>query len=153
NPLAIDMQLRHAGAALELEPNALRTALPDATTKLVVLVHGSCMTDAQFTRGGHDHGAALARDLGYTPLYLRYNTGRQISTNGHASAAILEQLITSWPVAVDELVLIGHSMGGLVVRSARHVAALHEHTWQNRLRALITLGTPHHGAPLERGGH
>lgn len=151
NPLAIDMHLRHAGAALEL--NALRTALPDATTKIVVLLHGSCMTDAQFTRDGHDHGAALARDLGYTPLYLRYNSGRHISTNGHAFAAILEELVTSWPVAVDELVLVGHSMGGLVLRSACHVAVEREYTWQNRLHALITLGTPHHGAPLERGGH
>ena len=153
NPLAIDMQLRHAGAALDLAPDALRTALPDATTKLVVLVHGSCMNDAQFTRAGHDHGAALARDLGYTPVYLRYNSGLHISTNGHAFAAMLEQLVAAWPVAVDELVLLGHSMGGLVARSACHVAVEHEHTWQNRLRALITLGTPHHGAPLERGGH
>ncbi|MBX3157509.1 MAG: alpha/beta hydrolase [Deltaproteobacteria bacterium] len=139
NPLAIEMELRR------------RTV--DATAKLVVLVHGSCMTDAQFTRGGHDHGAALARDLGYTPVYLRYNSGRHISTNGRAFAAQLEALVASWPVAVAELVLIGHSMGGLVARSACHVAAADGLAWPAKLRALITLGTPHHGAPLERGGN
>jgi pimeloyl-ACP methyl ester carboxylesterase len=153
NPLAIEMELRHAGRALELSPDALRAAIPHATSKLVVLLHGSCMTDAQFMRAGHDHGAALARDLGFTPLYVRYNSGLHISTNGHALAAILDPLVAAWPVAIDELVLLGHSMGGLVARSACHVAVEHGHTWPQRLRALITLGSPHHGAPLERAGN
>jgi pimeloyl-ACP methyl ester carboxylesterase len=153
NPLAIEMQLRFGGTNVELAPDALRKAIPTPTSKIVVLIHGSCMTDAQFTRAGHDHGAALARDLGYTPLYLFYNSGLHISTNGRALAAIVEQLVAAWPVAVDELVLLGHSMGGLVARSACHVAAQQGHSWRDRLRALITLGTPHHGAPLERGGN
>jgi pimeloyl-ACP methyl ester carboxylesterase len=151
NPLAIEMQLRQAGTPLELTSDALRAAIPAATSKLVVLIHGSCMTDTQFTRAGHDHGAALARDLGYTPLYVLYNSGLHISTNGRALAAMLEELVSAWPVAIDELVLLGHSMGGLVARSAIHVGG--ETSWQRHLRALITLGTPHHGAPLERGGN
>jgi pimeloyl-ACP methyl ester carboxylesterase len=153
NPLEIEMELRHAGRALELAPDALRSAIPSASPKLLVLVHGSCMTDWQFTRAGHDHGAALARDLGYTPLYVRYNSGLHISTNGHALAALLEQLVAAWPVEIAELVLLGHSMGGLVARSACLVAGEHDHTWPSHLRALITLGSPHHGAPLERGGN
>ncbi|HEY5926880.1 MAG TPA: alpha/beta hydrolase [Kofleriaceae bacterium] len=153
NPLAIEMQLRHAGTTVELTPDTLREAIPTPASKIVVLIHGSCMTDAQFTRAGHDHGAALARDLGYTPLYVFYNSGLHVSTNGRALAAIVEQLVAAWPVAVDELVLLGHSMGGLIARSACHVAAKHGHSWHDHLRALITLGTPHHGAPLERGGN
>lgn len=153
NPLEIEMELRHAGSAIELATDALRAAIPEATSKIVVLVHGSCMTDAQFTRAGHDHGAALAHELGYTPLYLRYNSGLHISTNGHALADMLEQLVAAWPLAIDELVLLGHSMGGLVARSACHVAPEHGHAWHEQLRALITLGSPHHGAPLERGGN
>lgn len=153
NPLAIEMQLRHGGEVLELTPDALRTALPHAGSRLVVLVHGSCMSDAAWLRAGHDHGAALARDLGYTPLYVRYNSGLHISTNGRQLAAQLEQLVTAWPVAVDELVLLGHSMGGLVARSACHIGGELCHTWRTRLRALITVGSPHHGAPLERSGN
>lgn len=152
NPLATAMQLRHAGEPLELTPDALRAA-PYATGKLVVLIHGLGTTDRQWRRGDHDHGAALARDLGYTPIYLRYNTGLHISTNGRALAGLLEQLVTAWPVAIDDLVLLGHSMGGLVARSACHAGDDAGHLWRRRLGALIALGAPHHGAPLERGGH
>ncbi|HEX3761290.1 MAG TPA: hypothetical protein VHW23_21490 [Kofleriaceae bacterium] len=153
NPLALAMQLRHGGVALELAPEALRGALPHAGRKLVVLVHGLCMTDRRWLRRGHDHGAALARDLGYTPVYALYNSGLHISINGRALAAQLAQLVAAWPIPLDELVLIGHSMGGLVARSACHAGDAAGHAWRGRQRALITIGSPHHGAPLERGGH
>jgi len=153
NPLALEMQLRHSGEPLGPTPQAVRRALPAASRKLLVLVHGLCLTDRGWTRRGHDHGAALARDLGYTAVYALYNTGLHISTNGHALAAQLEQLAAAWPVPLDEIVLIGHSMGGLVARSACHAGDDAGHAWRARLRSLITLGSPHHGAPLERGGH
>ncbi|TMQ07360.1 MAG: alpha/beta hydrolase [Deltaproteobacteria bacterium] len=152
NPLAITMRLRHGGEPLALAPESLRRALPRATGRLVVLIHGLCTNDLQWARGGHDHGAALERDLGYTPVYVHYNTGLHISTNGRELAGLLEQLVAAWPVAPEELVLIGHSMGGLVARSACHAAEQAGHAWRRRLGALITLGSPHHGAPLERGG-
>ncbi len=153
NPLAIEMRMRRHGRPLVLETAALRAALPDAGQKPLVLVHGSCMSDRQWSRQGHDHGAALARDLGYTPVYLHYNSGLHISTNGHAFAALLEQLVAAWPVPIDELVLLGHSMGGLVSRSACRDGEILGHSWRRRLRALVCLGSPHHGAPLERGGN
>ena len=141
NPLAITMSLR----------------TPDlqgqTTGKLLVLVHGSSMNDRQWSRSGHDHGARLARDLGYTPVYVRYNSGRHISTNGREMSAQLEALVKSWPVPVTELTLIGHSMGGLVSRSACHAASEAEHSWRAVLRRLVCLGSPHHGSPLERGGN
>jgi len=152
NPLAITMAVRHGGEPLELTPEALRRALPHAGGKLVVLVHGLCMTDLQWTRRGHDHGAALAADLGYTPVYLHYNSGLHTSTNGRAFAAVLEQLVAAWPVPLDDLAIIGHSMGGLVARSAARAGEQAGHAWRRQLRSLITLGTPHHGAPLERSG-
>ena len=118
-----------------------------------MLLHGLCMNDLQWKRKGHDHGAALARDLAYTPVYLHYNSGLHISTNGRAFAELLETLVQLWPVPLTELVLIGHSMGGLVARSACHYGALARHEWLRRLDKLVFLGTPHHGAPLERGGN
>ncbi|MFI4932788.1 MAG: esterase/lipase family protein, partial [Burkholderiales bacterium] len=153
NPLAITMRLRRGGATLPSQRRALAAAIPHAGGKLVVLLHGLCMNDLQWRRRRHDHGAALARDLAYTPVYLHYNSGLHVSTNGRAFAAQLEDLVRLWPVPVTGLVLIGHSMGGLVARSACHYAALARHAWLRRLDKLVFIGTPHHGAPFERGGH
>jgi len=153
NPLAIEMSLRRGGRSLVLEREALAEALPDAGSKLVVLLHGLCMNDLQWTRAGHDHGAALQRDLGYTPLYLHYNSGMHISTNGAALALLMQRLVEQWAQPLQRLVLVGHSMGGLVARSALHVASEVGLKWSARVDDLVFLGTPHHGAPLERAGN
>jgi hypothetical protein len=126
--------------------------VPPRNARVLVLVHGLCMGPRQWLRRGHDHGAALARDLGLAPVYLHYNTGRHVSENGRAFAAALEALLGRWPVPVEELTIVAHSMGGLVARSACHYAATLGHAWPRVLRRLVFLGTPHHGAPLERGG-
>jgi hypothetical protein len=153
NPLAIEMCLRHRGRPLPLERPALRLALPRAGARVLVLIHGSSLNDRSWARSGRDHAAAMARDLRFTPVHLLYNTGLHISTNGRAFAALLERLLAAWPRPVEELILVAHSMGGLVSRSACHHGEAAGHAWRRKLRALFCLGSPHHGAPLERGGH
>ena len=153
NPLAVEMRFRRGGQALTLERAALAAAFPEAAAKVLVLVHGSCMNDRMWRRDGHDHGAALARELGLSPLYLHYNSGLHVSTNGRAFAELLEQLAAAWPVPLTELVILAHSMGGLVTRSACHIAEADGLSWRQKLRAILFLGTPHDGAPLERGGN
>ncbi len=156
NPLAIAMAFRHAGRPLTLDKFSLRARLPGATPKPLVLLHGLCMNDLQWRREGHDHGEALARDLGYTPVYLHYNSGLSISTNGRILAAQMERLVDAWPVPIERLVMLGHSMGGLVARSALHHGALVHRDplrWPARVDDLVCLGSPHQGAPLERAGH
>lgn len=153
NRLAIPMSFRVHGRALDLDRQALREALPDATGRVVVLVHGLCMNDLQWRRGGHDHGAMLAHDLGWSVVALHYNSGLHVSDNGVRFAALLETLVAQWPVPVQELAIVGHSMGGLVARSACHVADEEGLRWRRKLKRLVCLGTPHHGALLERGGH
>lgn len=143
NPLAIAMSLRIAGQPWQ-------AALQRPTGKLLVLVHGLAMNDLQWQRAGHDHGQALAQDLGYAPLYLHYNSGRHVSQNGRDFSAQLGALVANWPVPVETLVIVAHSMGGLVTRSACQVGR--DQGWIKHLRSIVFLGTPHHGAPLERGG-
>lgn len=153
NPLATKMTFRREGRTLPLDAAALASALPGAGAKLLVLTHGLCMGDRQWLRNGHDHGAALARDLGFTPVYLHYNSGLHISINGREFTRQLETLLAAWPQPVERLVLLGHSMGGLLARSALHHAALAGHAWPARLSDLVCLGSPHFGAPLERAGN
>ena len=152
NPLAIAMRVRAGGSPVELAREALAAAFAEAKRNVVVLVHGLCMNDLMWRRGGHDHGAALARDLGVTPVYVHYNTGRSIAANGAELDALVRDLVDAWPVPVEGLALIGHSMGGLVARRAIESAVRNEHGWIDRLGACVSLGTPHLGAPLERAG-
>jgi pimeloyl-ACP methyl ester carboxylesterase len=153
NPLAIPMRLRQNGVPLELTAPALAGRFADSNGRLLVLVHGLCMNDLQWLRDGHDHGQELAQELDCTALYLNYNSGRHISSNGRDFALTLEQLVSDWPVPVRELIIVGHSMGGLVTRSACHYAAAAGHGWLSALTRAVFLGTPHHGAPLERAGN
>ena len=148
SPLAIPMQLRYNGkliTGIEQTPEV-------GKKKIVLLVHGSCMNNLQWNRQGHDHGHMLSQDLGYTPVYLVYNSGRHISDNGKKLADILETFMQN-ASNNDEFVMLAHSMGGLVCRSAIHYAMKLGHNWANQLKKLIFLGTPHHGAPLEKGGN
>ena len=153
NPLAIPMRLRRNGQPLTLKRKALSSAVPPPHDKLLLLVHGLCMNDLQWKRKGRDFGAALARDLGYTPIYLHYNSGLHTSTNGRAFAALLEALLQQWPGPLKEFAILAHSMGGLVARSAYYYGTAAGQAWPQRLRKLVFLGTPHHGALLERGGN
>jgi pimeloyl-ACP methyl ester carboxylesterase len=102
---------------------------------------------------GDTYGARLASDLNLTPVYLRYNTGLHISENGRSIAALLEQLVQAWPVEVREIALVGHSMGGLVARSACHHGSESGQRWTERVNHIVTLGTPHLGAPMAQGAH
>ena len=121
------MAVRAGGRDVARDAGSLRRAFPDATPRLAVFIHGLCETEDAWRLGAARHvpyGDRLRTELGYTPVYVRYNSGRHISHNGRALAALLEELATEWPVEVAEVALIGHSMGGLVARGACHYAGL-----------------------------
>ncbi len=151
NPLAIEMQLRRGGA--RIDPTSPAAVLPKSTGRVMLIVHGLCLNESHWVREGAGPIDELAVTLGYTPVYLRYNAGRAIADNGRSLAALLEKLLENWPRPVTELAIVGHSMGGLVARSAVHHAKFDGHEWPTALKRLVFIGTPLHGSPLERGGH
>ncbi|TLX21250.1 alpha/beta hydrolase [Thermomonas fusca] len=153
NPLALAASLRHAGQTLPIGEPRWASALSSPSPRLLVQVHGLCMNDRQWRRNGHDHGEQLAEALGYTAIHLHYNSGLPIARNGRTFSALLQQMLDGWPVPVERFAILGHSMGGLVTRAAMHEATLRSQPWVRRLDQVVFLGTPHHGAPLERVGH
>ncbi len=154
SPFVTPMTVRYRGHVLNLQ--AL-PPMPQATGKVLLLIHGLCMNDLQWRvqhEGfGFDHGENLESTHGYTPVYLRYNSGLHTSQNGRELSAQLEQLVTHWPTRIEDLTVVAHSMGGLVTRSAFHYAMQEALSWPGRLKHIVFLGTPHHGAPLERAGN
>lgn len=156
--LDLGMTLHHRGRPLPAESRAFAQVPPGPTSKICVFVHGLATTEWSWSLSSDEHygthdvtfGTRLSADLGFTPLYVRYNTGRHVSENGRALAKLLTEVLHTYPVPIDEIALVGHSMGGLVVRSAAYSAHLNDEPWLAHLRHLVCIGTPHHGAPLEK---
>jgi PGAP1-like protein len=157
--LALEMAIRHRGADVPVEADPLRAAFPAATGDVAVFLHGLVENDRSWWwaagryYGDPDvsYGTRLRDDLGITPVYLRYNTGLPVTVNGRRLDDLLATLVDAWPVPVERLNLVGHSMGGLVIRSACHRGAAERRPWVGTVRHAVYLGTPHHGAPLARG--
>jgi PGAP1-like protein len=135
----------------------LSQQIPNARLKLLLVLHGLCMNDLQWTTqhraSSVNHASTLADTLGYTPVYLRYNSGLHVSHNGQALAAQLEDLVQRWPLPLTDISVLAHSMGGLLMRSAFFYATQQGLQWPQQLKNIVFLGTPHHGAPLERAGN
>jgi pimeloyl-ACP methyl ester carboxylesterase len=154
SPLHEPMSVRVDGYVAPLDPAALTAAFPAARPRLVVFLHGLMETELSWgIGGGETYGTRLERDLGVSAVQLRYNSGRHVSHNGRSLADLLEELVAHWPVEVSEIALVGHSMGGLIARSACHQAALDGMAWTGLVRQVVSVGTPHMGAPLEQVVH
>ncbi|MCA9577427.1 MAG: alpha/beta fold hydrolase [Sandaracinaceae bacterium] len=158
--LDLGMELRAGDRYVSATAPALADALPDATTRVALFVHGLATTEWSWCLQSESYwgdpsvcfGTLLARDLGMTPLYIRYNTGRHISENGRQLASLLDELVSAYPAQPVELTLIGHSMGGLVLRSAAHYAERQGLAWPAHVKRVFYLGSPHQGAPLAKFG-
>jgi hypothetical protein len=156
-PLDLPLTLREDGRDVSLDAGALREAFPGALDRVAVFVHG-LVEDERVWDVGEDRPdrtglPATFAAHGYTSVRVRYGSGRPIPRNGAAFDELLQALVEGWPQPVSELVIVGHSMGGLVARSACAYATERGHTWTAPLRHVAYLGAPHLGAPLEQVVH
>ena len=160
NGLAIEMACYQQNRPLRLTTERLFQVHPNPTAKLCILLHGlGCnegiwrFRDTAPGAPATSYGTLLQQELGYTPFYLRYNTGLPVADNGKALATILDDLWRCYPTGIDDITLIGHSMGGLVLRSACYYGIRQAYPWVDQVRQVFYLGTPHDGADLEQLGH
>jgi pimeloyl-ACP methyl ester carboxylesterase len=155
--LAIEMAVRRDGRDVPPRREDLARAFPDATGDLVVFLHGLSESEDYWNLDRHDMGASygerLRAESSWTPLFLRANTGLPIAENGVVLAGLLDRLVEQWPTEVRRIALVGHSLGGLVMRAACAVRLESERPWHDLVTDVVTLGTPHLGAPIERGLH
>lgn len=150
NPLTLNMSWQHQGQ--QVTPLQAAEICNRTEGKVLFLIHGLCMNDQQWTHHGHNHGQALASDNNITTIYLRYNSGLAVYQNGQQLAPMMAEFVQALAgnQAIDVLC---HSMGGLVLRSAMHVASLASERWLENINKVIFLGTPHQGAVLEKTGN
>ena len=160
NGLAIEMGFYHHNRPLPLSSAAITHVHSTPTGKICLLLHGLvsnegiwAFADPAQPAEQTSYGALLQRDLGFTSFYVRYNSGLPIGENGCNLAGLIEQLLASYPVPISEIVLIGHSMGGLVIRSACELASQNEAAWVQLVTRAFYIGTPHDGANLARFAH
>lgn len=152
SPLALPMALIAAGNTLEMGAD-LAPQIPEPTGSISVFIHGLMGTENMWWTPGGDtrsFGDRLTQDEGTTPVYVRYNTGVHISTNGRELATLLQELVNAWPVRVTEINLVAHSMGGLVARSAGHYGSEAGYAWTSLLHRVFLIGAPLRGAPIEQ---
>jgi triacylglycerol lipase len=166
---------------IKFYPPTGATTTPTTPIRLCILLHGLVNDEGSWAisqeQGGGDYGSFLKRDVeNVIPLYLRYNTGLHVSTNGQKLSRLLESLfhkftqvhprvaMTPAPtptlneeqeeqLQLPEIIFLCHSMGGLVGRSAIHYAVAHRMKWVRRLSTVIFLGTPHQGSYWEQVGN
>lgn len=158
NALDLGMSVRHRGKPLPLDRRSVAEAFPDARPRIGIYIHGLGVTESlwnlaserHYGESGVNFGTRLEEDLGLTPIHVRYNSGRRIAENGQALSDLIEEVVSVYPVPVEEICLIGHSLGGLVARSAAHHAEEQGASWRNRLRHVVCIGSPHHGSPYAR---
>jgi triacylglycerol lipase len=157
DPQANVMAVRKDGGDVPVSPWPIGESFRDAGSHIVLFLHGLCENDESWNQGDRSTTSTYAQrikdDTDGTPVFIRYNTGLRVSENGKHLDWLIRQLVASWPTDVTRITLVGHSMGGLVVRGATNHATASGQTWQHLVRDVICLGTPHTGAALEKVAH
>lgn len=157
DPQTIRMAVRVGGVDVPATAWPIGEAFRGASSHVVVFLHGLCEDEESWSTNrakvATTYAERISAETDGTPLMIRYNTGLHVSENGKHLDALITQVMEAWPVPITQLTLVGHSMGGLVVRAATNHATAAGRVWPQLVRDVICLGTPHTGAALEKVAH
>ncbi|MCB1325037.1 MAG: alpha/beta hydrolase [Spirochaetales bacterium] len=150
---AIQMSFRAGGKDIDAKASAATIAVPGTA---IVFVHGLMADEVLWQTAlpeGQGFGPLLAKEPGLHTFYVRYNTGRHISQNGQDLSRLLDELIKAGGRRIERLVIVAHSMGGLVTRSAGYYGSKQKKKWVKKLSRVVLIGVPNDGSFLEKFGH
>jgi hypothetical protein len=165
NPLAIQMGFFHQSQKLSLDCQLAQQLDCPLSNKVVIFVHGLtnletvwdypaegssnasivnhyidvCFSPVNKT-SPENYGKKLQEEFGFTPFYLRYNTGLSLEKNGRNFSAQLSKLFKNYPIKIDDLMLIGFSMGGGLLSHAQYSAQKNNQAWLKVLSKCMYLG-------------
>lgn len=172
HPLALDLSVVDA----EGQPVVLAELQRRHAKGVVLFIHGLCLSEWDWQSPAHQAFVDELQAQGYGVAWICYNSGLPIWENGAALAQLLEW---DWQAGDNDncdnqcdnqssdtpfgnapsgnrqpLLLIGHSMGGLLIRSAVHYQQQQAQPgWLQSLTHAAYLAAPHAGAPLEKIGN
>jgi pimeloyl-ACP methyl ester carboxylesterase len=151
--MAIPLAIRSCGCDVRPDKPGFAEAFPEATDKVVLFLHGLCESDESWSRHREEVGGTYAETLaaeGWTPVFVRANTGLPVRNNGAALVALMDALVEDWPVPVERIAFVGHSMGGLIVHAATALDQQEHHQWTRMVTDIVALGAPYLGSSAAR---
>lgn len=152
DPLAIKMSFRDNNQEVAIEELSSLYDFSENGGEINILIHGlmgdEYMWKKEKPSAKNKLGDWLKNNVGANVLYLRYNTGLHISENGRELSNLLEELIELYGTEIKQINFIGHSMGGLLIRSAGYYADIQRQGWIRKLKAVFLIGVPNDGSYL-----
>ncbi len=156
DPLAIKMHFRYRNKDISVDKLVDYYDFNQFDGRVCILIHGLMGDEYMWKKiKANDEnkiGDWLEKNENQHVLYLRYNTGLHISENGRALSNLFEEFMNQYGNKIKQLVLIGHSMGGLLIRSAGYYADIQRQNWLERLKTIFLIGVPNKGSYLAQIG-
>jgi hypothetical protein len=153
----VKMSFRYKSRDIEISQIKDYINLSENKGKLIILIHGLMNDDNIWHSNPEDliqrMGSFLEKQNKANILYLRYNTGRHISQNGQDFSLLIQNLLDFYRKDITEIVIMAHSMGGLVTRSACYYAGKLDHNWISILKKVFLIGVPNEGSYVARIAH
>lgn len=121
--------------------------------KLVLLIPGLFCDETLWENEAENSNlkiVSLLRELGYYPVFIRFNPGLHISSNGKKLSHLLGGFCKY--LESEKLNVISYSQGGLIFRSALYYEREFNYKWREKIAKVLFISSPDRGSYLEKIG-